>query len=74
MGKKILRIISGVMLAVAIVFFAYAIMHPEGGSVFYLFNQPIGSEIWRAFYVLYLAVMLSLFIASFFVGEKKNKR
>ena len=42
--KKTLRIISGIMLVVAILFLFYAFMHPEGGSVFYILGVPIGSN------------------------------
>jgi hypothetical protein len=68
--KKVLRIISGIMLIVAILFLIYAMMHPEGGSVFYIFGVPIGSGIWRAFYAVYVTVMIGLFVASFFVKRK----
>ena len=74
MSKSILRIISGIMFVIAIAFFVYAIMHPEAGCVFYLFGQPIGSDIWRAFYVLYLVVMFGFFIASFFAKKGKRKK
>ena len=67
--KSVLRIISGIMLIVAILFLIYAMMHPEGGSIFYIFGVPIGSEIWRAFYAVYIIAMIGLFAASFFVKQ-----
>ena len=70
--KKTLRIISGIMLVVAILFLFYAFMHPEGGSVFYILGVPIGSNCWRAFYVVYTIVMVGLFIFSFFQRTKKG--
>ena len=71
--KKTLRIISGIMLVVAILFLSYAFMHPEAGSVFYILGVPIGSNFWRAFYVVYIIVMVGLFIVSFFSKNKKRK-
>lgn len=71
--KKTLRIISGIMLVVAILFLFYAFMHPEGGSVFYILGVPIGSNFWRAFYVVYTIIMVGLFIVSFFSKNKERK-
>lgn len=65
--KKALRLISLVMLIIAIVFLAFALTHPEYGSVFYIGNLAIGSEVWRAFYIIYAISMAALFLASFFV-------
>ena len=59
--KSALRLISFVMLIVAIIFLAVALTHPELGTVFYIGNLKIGSEIWRAFYAVYAIVMIALF-------------
>ena len=67
--KKKLRIISVIMFIIAILFLIYALMHPEGGSVFYIWGQPIGSHEWRSFYGLYLMIMIGLFIISCFCQE-----
>ena len=71
--KRTLRIISGVMLVVAILFLSYALTHPEAGSVFYIFGMPIGYEVWRVFYVLYIIVMVGLFITSFLEKKKRGE-
>ena len=67
--KQKLRIISAIMFIIAILFIIYALMHPECGSVFYIFGQPIGSHEWRSFYGLYAIIMIGLFIISCFIGE-----
>ena len=59
--KSALRLISFAMLMVAIIFLAVALTHPELGTVFYIGNIKIGSEIWRAFYAGYAIVMVALF-------------
>lgn len=71
-SKIILRIVSGIMLFVAIIFLSFALTHPEFGTVFYIGSLEIGPSIWRAVYLMYAIVMVGLFVASFFVGEKKK--
>lgn len=72
--KIILRIVSGAMLFVAIVFLSFALTHPEFGTVFYIGSWEIGPAIWRAFYLIYAVVMVGFFVASFFVGDKKKQK
>ena len=76
MKKKVLvfRLISGIMLIVAIVFLLYALTHPESGSVFYIGGVAIGSAVWRAFYTVYIGIMIGLFGASVIFGRTKNGR
>lgn len=62
MTKKISRIISAVMLAAAVLFFLYALNHPEG-------SFPWGNEITYILYGIYLIVMIVLAIAPF--GRKR---
>jgi hypothetical protein len=69
--KSILRVVSLVMLIIAIVFLSYVFTHPEVGTVFYIGTLKIGSSIWRAFYLVYAIVMVVLFSISFFVKGKK---
>ncbi len=69
--KSILRLVSLVMLVIAIVFLSYALTHPELGTVIYIGSLKIGSAIWRAFYLIYIIVMIALFGISFFVKDKK---
>ena len=69
--KIMLRLVSLAMLAVAVVFLAVALTHPELGGVFYIGNMAIGSDIWRVFYAVYGITMVALLVASFFVKGKK---
>ena len=68
--KRILRLISLVMLIIAVVFLAFALTHPEYGTVFYIGNLKIGSSILRGFYALYAIVTVALFGASFLVKKQ----
>ena len=67
--KKKLRITSGVMLAVAIVFVVCALSNPALGTAFYIFGFRVGAAIWRKFYLLYLILMTGMFAASFLIKE-----
>ena len=67
--KKKLRIASGVMLAVAIVFVVCALSNPALGTAFYIFGFRVGAAIWRKFYLLYLILMAGIFTVSFWVKE-----
>ena len=69
--KKLLRLISIVMLIVAVVFVYCAVSCPTLGSVFYIGSVRIDAEIKRVFYGFYVIVMALLFIASFFIKKKK---
>lgn len=73
MLKLIFRIVSAVMLTVAICFVAVALTHPELGTVFYIFGIPIGTQVWYAFYIFYLITMISLFVVSFFIKSKRKQ-
>ena len=67
--KSVLRLIGFAMLIVAIVFLAVALTHPELGTVFYIGNIKIGSEIWRIFYAVYAVVMVALFGVSWCIKK-----
>ena len=58
MTKKISRIISAVMLAAAVLFFLYALNHPE-------VSFPWGNAITYTLYGVYLLVMVVLAVAPF---------
>lgn len=47
--KIILRVVSLFMLIIAIAFLIFALSHPQLGSVFYIGDLAIGSDIWRVF-------------------------
>ena len=71
--KKILRAVSLFMLIIAIAFLIFALSHPQLGSVFYIGDLAIGSDIWRVFYAVYATIMVDLFLASFFVKNEDRK-
>ena len=71
--KKILRAVSLFMLIIAIAFLIFALSHPQLGSVFYIGDLAIGSDIWRVFYAVYVTIMVDLFLASFFVKNADRK-
>lgn len=75
MRKRIvLRLISLGMLVIAIIFVACALSNPTLGSVFYIGSIPIGVDVWRVFYAVYVLVMVALFVASFFVKKGKAEK
>lgn len=65
--KKSLRIISLVMLLVAAVFIIVAFLSMDS-----TITLPFTVEQLHTFYKMYLVVMALLFIASFFVKNKKR--
>ena len=70
-ARRTLRLISLVMLIVAVVFVFCALSNPALGKVFYIGSIKIGADIKRAFYAVYALVMVALFGISFFVKGKK---
>ena len=70
-ARRTLRLISLVMLIVAVVFVFCALSNPALGKVFYIGSIKIGADIKRAFYAVYAIVMVALFGISFFVKNKK---
>lgn len=68
--RKILRLISLVMLIVAVGFVFYALSHPELGEVIYIGKFVFGSEQWRFCYKAYVLVAIALFFSSFFIKDK----
>ena len=69
--RRTLRLISLIMLIVAVVFVFCALSNPALGKVFYIGSIKIGADIKRAFYAVYAIVMVALFGISFFVKDKK---
>ena len=70
-ARKTLRLISLVMLIVAVVFVVCALSNPALGKVFYIGSIKIGADIKRAFYAVYAIVIVALFGISFFAKDKK---
>ena len=69
--RRALRLISLVMLIVAIVFVLCVLSNPGLGKVFYIGSIKIGADIKRVFYSGYIIVMVALLGISFFVKGKK---
>lgn len=69
--KKKLRIISLVMLVIAIIFVICAVSAPNLGHTIYIGSYEFGAEQWRICYAIYVIIMAALFISSYFVKEKK---
>ena len=69
--KAKLRLISLIMLVIAIVFVFCALACPTLGRTIYIGNFAFGAEQWRFCYKIYAIVMVTLFIASFVVKDKK---
>ena len=70
-ARKTLKLISLIMLIMAVVFVFCALSNPALGKVFYIGSIKIGADIKRAFYAIYAIVMVALFGISFFVKDKK---
>ena len=59
------------MLIAAVIFVLCALSNPGMGKVFYIGGIKIGADIKRAFYAVYVIIMIALFGISFFVQGKK---
>ena len=70
-ARRILRLISLVMLIVAVVFVFCALSAPTLGKTIYIGNFVFGAEQWRFCYKVYAIFMVALFGISFFVKDKK---
>lgn len=66
---KRFRLISLVMLIVAVIFVFCAISNPQLGHAIYIGNFRFGADQWRVCYAIYVVVMIGLFITSFFVKK-----
>ena len=71
--KALLRIISLLMFAAAVIFVLCALSSPTLGRAIYIGSFRFGAEQWRICYALYAVVMAGLFIASFFAGGRKKR-
>ena len=70
--KTKLRLISGIMLVVAIVFVFCSLACPTLGKTIYIGDYAFGAEQWRFCYKIYAIVMVALFGASFVIKEKQR--
>ncbi len=71
--KTKLRMISAVMFLIAAAFVAAALSNPALGHVIYIGDYQFGAEQWRICYAVYVIVMISLFLASFFVKDRQER-
>ena len=69
--RVFMRVLSLIMLVIAVVFVLVAVSTPTLGSVIYIGEFRFGVEQWRVCYVIYVVVMAAFFVGSFFV-KKKN--
>lgn len=69
--SSVMRLISLVMLVVAIIFVACALACPTLGSTIYIGEFAFGAEAWRVCYAIYVIIMIGLFGVSFVVGKKR---
>ena len=70
--KKLLRTISLIMFAIAIIFVGCALSCPTLGTTIYIGTYAFGAAQWRICYLIYAIVMVLLFIASFFAKDTKQ--
>lgn len=66
-----LRLISGGMLLIAVLFVLCALSNPQLGHVFYIGSFRVGVKECWVFYKLYAAVTVGLFLLSFLVKDGK---
>lgn len=71
--KTLFRLISLVMLVIAVIFVICALSCPTLGTAIYIGDFYFGAEQWRICYAIYAIIMVGLFIASFFVKNKNNQ-
>ena len=71
--SKLMKLISGIMFIVAVIFVFCALSNPALGSTIYIGTWAFGAEQWRVCYKIYVIVMLSLFTGSF-IMERKNEK
>ena len=72
--SKLMRMISGIMFVVAVIFVFCALSNPALGSTIYIGSWAFGAEQWRVCYGIYVVVMIVLFALSFYVGRKENEK
>lgn len=72
--KTVLRLASLVMLVIAVVFVLCALSNPQLGRVIRIGGFEFGPKQWRVCYAAYALVTAGLFIASFFVSDRRSVR
>ena len=69
--KKKLRLISLSMLVAAVIFVLCALSAPNLGQTIYIGTFTFGAEQWRFCYKAHVLIMITVFVASFLVKEKR---
>lgn len=72
--RRILRIISLVMLMAAAVFVAVAVQNPQLGTAVRVGRFTFGAAAWRVCYGVYLLTALGLLVGSFLPGKGKRRK
>lgn len=68
-NRKRMRLLSLVMLVIAVIFVLCALSNPGLGRTLYIGNWRFGAEQWRFCYKIYALVMVGLFGGSFFAKK-----
>ena len=72
--KSTFRIISLIMLVLAVIFVACALAAPNLGQVIQIGSFRFGAQQWRICYAVYAILMAVFFAASFFVKKDTKER
>ena len=67
--KTTFRIISLIMLVIAVIFVACALSAPNLGQTIQIGSFRFGAQQWRICYAVYAILMVAFFAASFFVKK-----
>ena len=67
--KSTFRIISLIMLVIAVIFIACALSAPNLGQAIQIGSFRFGAQQWRICYAVYAILMAAFFAASFFVKK-----
>lgn len=69
--KSLFRLLSFLMLIIAVIFVICALSCPTLGHTIYIGGFSFGAKEWRIGYLIYLLIMISFFIGSFFMKNAK---
>ncbi len=61
------------MFLIAVIFVAAALSNPALGHVIYIGGYKFGAEQWLVCYAVYVIVMVSLLLVSFFVKDRQER-
>ena len=68
--RIILRVVSLIMLAAAVVYIWVCLHAPTMGHTMYICGHKFDAEQWKICYAIYLIIMLMLFVSSFLIRKK----